>query len=334
MKGIDKTTLPVFWRANKKAWVTAAIFREWFFDCFVPEIENYSKTKNISFKALLLLDNAPGHLVDLSHPNVKVHFLPPNTTSIMQPLDQGIIKTFKSYYIRRTLEIILESFECNPGMKLPEMWKDFSVLKCVELIFLSVQELKSSTLNACWKNIWPEVVLQENLLCATSLNIEPIVNMARSVGGDGFDDMNEGDIYELINNAEDLDEEELVQLADTSHLNNINSAEGSLAQIIDDVDENLCTENVNEIVKLGKQLEIFVTNCDPSVDRSTEFKTNIQNCLAPYVKMKNKHKIANDESLDNDINKENNNSNAETLEHFMRKRCRWNVISDSSDSDM
>jgi hypothetical protein len=41
----------------------------------------------------LLLDNASSHNAEniptLS--NIKVHFLPPNTTSILQPLDQGII---------------------------------------------------------------------------------------------------------------------------------------------------------------------------------------------------------------------------------------------------
>nr|XP_032525925.1 zinc finger and BTB domain-containing protein 11-like [Danaus plexippus plexippus] len=237
MKGIDKTTLPVHWRANENAWVTADIFHDWFYNCFVPEVENYSKTKNVSSKALLLIDDAPQHPVDLVHPNVKVLFLPANTTSILQPLDQGVMKTIKSHYIRRTLELISEKFECKPDMKLAEMWKDFSILKCVELICLSVRELKSSTLNACWKNVWPEVVLQENLLDSTSINIEPIVNIARSVGGEGFDDMNERDIYELINDAADLDEEELVQLADTSDANMTNSAEESSMQTVDEGDE-------------------------------------------------------------------------------------------------
>ena len=55
--------------------------------------------------------NAPGHPEDLNHPNVQVEFLPPNTTSIIQPLDQGISYTFKMYYIRRSFQWILDTTE-------------------------------------------------------------------------------------------------------------------------------------------------------------------------------------------------------------------------------
>ncbi|UYV78809.1 hypothetical protein LAZ67_16002855 [Cordylochernes scorpioides] len=60
LKGKDLNTLPVHWMANKKAWVTTAIFTEWFNKCFVPEVENYMKEMGLEFKILLILDNAPG----------------------------------------------------------------------------------------------------------------------------------------------------------------------------------------------------------------------------------------------------------------------------------
>ncbi|UYV82210.1 hypothetical protein LAZ67_21001340 [Cordylochernes scorpioides] len=59
LKGKDLNTLPVHWMANKKAWVTTAIFTEWFNKCFVPEVENYMKEMGLEFKILLILDNAP-----------------------------------------------------------------------------------------------------------------------------------------------------------------------------------------------------------------------------------------------------------------------------------
>ena len=86
LKGKNMKHLPVFWKSNARAWVTAAIFMEWFHECFVHDVEKYLKEQNLAFKVLLILDNAPGHpaeLLQYAHPNIEVVFLPPNTTSIL-----------------------------------------------------------------------------------------------------------------------------------------------------------------------------------------------------------------------------------------------------------
>ncbi|GFU80946.1 tigger transposable element-derived protein 1 [Trichonephila clavipes] len=89
--------------ANPKAWMTTAIFTEWFNNCFVPEVEAYMKEKSLDFKVLLIVDNAASH-PQLEHPNVQLVFFPPNT-SLIQPLDQGIIALFKKYYIKTRKKI-------------------------------------------------------------------------------------------------------------------------------------------------------------------------------------------------------------------------------------
>ena len=94
----------MFWRANKEAWVTAAIFMDWFHNCFVPQVERYVAEQNLMFKVLHLNDNAPGYPGDLKvvHPNVEVMYLLLITTSLIQPLNQGVISTFKTYYTSHT----------------------------------------------------------------------------------------------------------------------------------------------------------------------------------------------------------------------------------------
>ncbi|XP_042205795.1 tigger transposable element-derived protein 1-like, partial [Homarus americanus] len=47
----------------------------------------------------------------LSFDNIKVLFLPPNTTSLLQPMDQGVIAAFKAYYLRRTFKKLIEATE-------------------------------------------------------------------------------------------------------------------------------------------------------------------------------------------------------------------------------
>lgn len=57
LKNVDKTELAVFWRANKKAWMTELLFKEWFHEMFVPEVKAYMEKKNLSFKVLFILIN-------------------------------------------------------------------------------------------------------------------------------------------------------------------------------------------------------------------------------------------------------------------------------------
>ncbi len=57
-------------------------------------------------KALILLDNAPCN-PEMEFSNVKVVFLPPNTTARTQPLDSRIIRNFKVKYRKMLLEFLL-----------------------------------------------------------------------------------------------------------------------------------------------------------------------------------------------------------------------------------
>ncbi|GFX97574.1 tigger transposable element-derived protein 1 [Trichonephila clavipes] len=82
LKGKDLKQLPVHWMANRKSWMTTAIFKEWFNNCFVPEVEAYMKEKSLDFKVLLIVDNAASH-PQLEHPNLQLVFLPPNTTQAL-----------------------------------------------------------------------------------------------------------------------------------------------------------------------------------------------------------------------------------------------------------
>lgn len=88
-----------------KAWVTLQIFEDWFTNHFVTEVDWYCASKGLPFKVLLVLDNAPGHMAHLDdfHPNVKVVYLLPNTTSLLQLMNQGFIASLKAFYLLRTL---------------------------------------------------------------------------------------------------------------------------------------------------------------------------------------------------------------------------------------
>ena len=100
------------WRNNKTGWMTGAIFREWLADLN----ERFMKEDR---KILMLLDNFPGHLVD-STSNIKLAFFPPNQTSKVQPLDLGIIKSYKDH------EAAARAKHRRDNMDLYDNIKDYS----------------------------------------------------------------------------------------------------------------------------------------------------------------------------------------------------------------
>ena len=92
LKHIQREDLPVVYDNSKNAWMTSEIFGD-----FLKRFDRaMGKEKR---KVLLLLDNCSAHgTSNVRLKNVKLYYLPPNTTSVIQPLDQGIIRSFKSYY--------------------------------------------------------------------------------------------------------------------------------------------------------------------------------------------------------------------------------------------
>ncbi len=84
--------------SNKKAWMTTKIFKDWLLNLDL-------KIKKQKSQIFMFLDNCS---VDNDVPlmsNVKVLFLPPNMTSALQPLDQGIIQNLKTHSALKSLTI-------------------------------------------------------------------------------------------------------------------------------------------------------------------------------------------------------------------------------------
>lgn len=132
-----------YW-ANKKAWMTSALFFEW-----LRRFERYIQRKP-NRKVVLLLDNCSAHGRMESLPemeNVRVVFLPPNTTSKVQPMDAGIIASMKVKYRRYQMDRALGLSEEH----IRDIYK-LDILTAMKAFKGIWNELDSTTIQNCWNH--------------------------------------------------------------------------------------------------------------------------------------------------------------------------------------
>ncbi|XP_029654418.1 tigger transposable element-derived protein 6-like [Octopus sinensis] len=99
MKNFNPEEHGVSYSSSKNSWMTSEIFITWL---TITNEQMITQKRKI----VLLLDNASCHkYIHLS--NIELFFLPKNTTSLIQPLDMGIIKSFKSNYLNALLDFTL-----------------------------------------------------------------------------------------------------------------------------------------------------------------------------------------------------------------------------------
>ena len=91
--------LPCEYKSQKKSWMNSEIFEEW-----VRKLDRKFRANDRNIA--LIIDNSPAHPSISNLTNVQLVFLPLNTTSILQPMDQGVIRSLKAHYRGRVVHLL------------------------------------------------------------------------------------------------------------------------------------------------------------------------------------------------------------------------------------
>ncbi|KAL5505629.1 hypothetical protein EMCRGX_G007093 [Ephydatia muelleri] len=145
----------VMYYSNTNAWMRTDVFTDW------------SKQVNEQFKqqnrqCLMLLDNASSHHLS-DTPMIKVGsfdcfklsnllllFFPANCTSVVQPLDQGVIAVLKARYKSKLATHMVTQYDIDPTQDLRALSSKTDVKEAIIWLLAAWGEITPSTIVNCW----------------------------------------------------------------------------------------------------------------------------------------------------------------------------------------
>lgn len=103
---------------------------------------------NLPKKALLILDNASSHVLPSTSTDgdFRVLFMPPNATSLAQPLDQSVLQSMKIRYRHKLMNELLSS---SQGI-VPAL-KEINLKKCIQFLVEAWNSVDSELIVKSWR---------------------------------------------------------------------------------------------------------------------------------------------------------------------------------------
>ncbi|XP_076298804.1 PHD finger protein 5a isoform X1 [Lasioglossum baleicum] len=240
-----KQDLPVIYKHQRCPWVNAEVFTDWYVNHFKHSVREFHSRERRVGKVLLLVDNFRGHVIPKELPedeNFKFMYLPPNTTSLIQPLELGIIAKCKRSFRASLLREILR----YPG-GLRAFYVNYDIKDCIDYIAQSwSNNITSENIRNSWKKLLQKRILIQDIEAETEhISIAEQIRECQSAN------MNGDEITEWIKECEE--EESIVQ-------SDIESAEG-----MEDL-KPLCVIEEEETENVFHNLERWAC-CEPEYVR-------------------------------------------------------------------
>lgn len=295
--------LPVAYESNKKAWMTSAIFEKWLRDWD-------AQLKLKQRKILLLIDNCPAHPNVPNLQCIKLVFLPPNVTSILQPMDQGIIKALKMQYRKMQVLEMLRSIEEKKERKA------LSILDSILMISEAWDKVSAATITNCFRHAgFKKPSSLENTTDSSDEedNI-PLLILAKNLKGKKLElaqlteallneTISENDLEEFIcldNNlaiCASTTNEDLLEEAECE----LNAKEGDIQEkVVEDENDEFEVPSLNEALGALRTLKKFVMcNEDLGIDQTQAILKKMQDKLEKEYEVKCKKQKKNNRLFQN-----------------------------------
>ena len=134
----DVKHLPCRYRSQKQSWIDSILFEEWVREvdrCFTKEGQK-----------LFCWKNCPAHPSIDNLVSTELLFLSPNTTSTLQPMDQGAIRSLNAHDKAMSIKKLIEAIEKKKP--LPE----FSIRDSMQMLDVAWGKVTTTTVVNCFEN--------------------------------------------------------------------------------------------------------------------------------------------------------------------------------------
>nr|XP_034194985.1 jerky protein homolog-like [Osmia lignaria] len=131
--------------------MSRSLFSDWFENHFKPSVNQFQEERGITGKVILFVDNCEAHKLpaeNLKDEKFEIIFLPPNTTSLIQPMDQGVIEKTKRAFRHKLLQRVLTY---DGGVQ--EFYKEYTLKNCIDIFTQAWSAITQTNLRNAWNQI-------------------------------------------------------------------------------------------------------------------------------------------------------------------------------------
>ncbi|KAH1186904.1 hypothetical protein KIL84_019653 [Mauremys mutica] len=178
--------------------------------------------------------------------------------------------TFKAYYLQRIFSMLIKETADEGKPSVKEFWKSYNILKGMENIDTSWEQVTLQCMNGVWPRAWPDAVHSFMGFDAIPALKQEIVKLVKDVG---FEEVEEYDVQDLLeSHAEQLTDEELIEL----------DQQWISKESKDDDDIRQKAKNLSHFFELLDEMTEIIQSGDPFLEWSARISRVLNDAVACY----------------------------------------------------